>query len=131
MKKANGTGFYFLIIAAILSVAACIMYGSVMYRYQPVYYMLGAAIALGCLAVVLTFAMGGKGIFTLVPVINAALMASAAVWSASLMVNQIGYVVAGLDGMETINGFVYFCVVCVISMLLYIIASFAPLYKEV
>lgn len=130
MKKANGTGFYILVVAAILSVVACVMYGSVMYKYQPVYYMLGAAIALGCLAVVLTFVMGSKGIFTLVPVINAALMASAAVWSASLMVNQIGYVVAGLDGMETINGFVYFCVVCVISMLLYIIAAFAPLYKE-
>ena len=130
MKKANGIGFYFMTIATILAIVACVMYGSVMYKYQPVYIMLGVAIALGVLAVVLTFAMGGKGVFGIVPVINAALMGSAAVWSASLMVNQIGYVVAGLDGMETINGFVYFCVVAVIAMLFYIIASFAPMYKE-
>lgn len=130
MKKANGIGFYFMAIAAVLAIVACVMYGSVMYKYQPVYYMLIAAIVLGVLAIVLTLVMGGKGIFGLVPVINAALMASAAVWSGSLMVNQIGYVVAGLDGMETINGFIFFCVLCVVGMLLNIIASFAPMYKE-
>ena len=130
MKKANGIGFYFLAIATVLAIVACVLYGSVMYKLPAVYGFLGAAIALGCLAVVLSLAMGGKGIFSVVPVINAALMGSAAVWSASLMVNQIGYVVAGLDGMETISGFITFCVLCVIAMLLNIIASFAPLYKE-
>ena len=66
----------------------------------------------------------------LIPIVNAALLASAAVWGASLMVNQISYVVAGLDGMDTIQGFIVFAVLCVCGMLLNIIAAFLPAAKE-
>ena len=43
------------------------------------------------------------------------------------MVNQIGYVVSGLDGVETIQSFIIFCVICVLGMLLNIVASFLPM----
>ena len=46
------------------------------------------------------------------------------------MVNQIGYVVAGLDGMETIMGWVYFLAVTVVAMLVSVIASFLPMARE-
>ena len=62
--------------------------------------------------------------------LNAALMASAAVWSASVMVNQIGYVISGLDGMDTIISFIIFCSLAVVGMILNIVASFLPVVKE-
>lgn len=130
MKKNKAVGFYFAAIAAVLSVVGVVLYGSVMYRYTPVYYMLGAAIAVAVIGLGGTLAMGHKALFSAVPVINAALSASAAVWAASLMVNQIGYVIAGLDDMSTINSWIVFMVITVAAMLLNIIASFLPMAKE-
>ena len=65
-----------------------------------------------------------------IPVVNAALMASAAVWGASVMVNQIGYVISGLDGMDTIMSFIIFCSLAVVGMIINIVASFLPVAKE-
>lgn len=127
MNKKKAGGFYLTIAAAVLAIVGAVLYGSVMYKMNEVYILLAAAIVLGVLAFVLT---GKTALVNLVPVVNAVLMASAAVWSANLMVNQIGYVIAGLDGIDTIQGFIVFCVIAVIGMLLNIIASFMPMAKE-
>lgn len=127
MNKKKAGGFYLTIAAAVLAIVGVVLYGSVMYKMNEVYILLAAAILLGVLAFVLT---GKNSIANLIPVVNAVLMASAAVWSANLMINQIGYVIAGLDGMDTIQSFVVFCVIAVIAMLLNIIASFMPMAKE-
>ncbi len=127
MNKKKAGGFYLTILAAILAIVGIFLYGSVMYKMKAVYILLAVAIVLGVLAFILA---GRTSIANVVPVINAALMASAAVWSASLMVNQIGYVIAGLDGMDTIQGFITFCVVAVVGMLLNIVASFMSMAKE-
>lgn len=127
MNKKKAGGFYLTIAAAVLAIVGAVLYGSVMYKMNEVYILLAAAIVLGVLAFVLA---GKTALINLVPVVNAALMASAAVWSANLMVNQIGYVIAGLDGMDTIQGFIVFCVIAVVAMLLNIIASFMPMAKE-
>ncbi|WP_373214523.1 hypothetical protein [Ruminococcus sp. 5_1_39BFAA] len=127
MNKKKAGGFYLTIAAAVLAIVGAVLYGSVMYKMNEVYILLAAAIVLGVLAFVLA---GKTALVNLVPVVNAALMASAAVWSANLMVNQIGYVIAGLDGMDTIQGFIVFCVIAVVAMLLNIIASFMPMAKE-
>ena len=131
MKKTKfSAGFYFTILAAILAAVGIFMYRSVMYTQSKVTYLLIAAVVLGALQLVLTLAMGHKGIFSVVSVINAALTALAAVYGAELMVNQIGYVVSGLDGISTINSWIYFTVVAVIAMILNIIASFLPQATE-
>ncbi len=127
MKKDRALGVYLVCVAAIIALVAAILYKNVMYRYQPVYYFLIGAIVLGVVAFLLAKAV--PLLAGLIPVINAALMACAAVWGASLMVNQIGYVVAGLDGMDTIQGFIVFAVLCVVGMLLNIIAAFMPAAK--
>lgn len=127
MNKKKAGGFYLTIAAAVLAVVGAVLYGSVMYKMKEVYILLAAAIVLGILAFVLT---GKTALANVIPVVNAALMASAAVWSANLMINQIGYVIAGLDGVNTIQGFIVFCVIAVIGMLLNIIASFMPMAKE-
>ena len=46
------------------------------------------------------------------------------------MVNQIGYVISGLDGMDTIMSFIIFCSLAVVGMLVNIVASFLPIAKE-
>ena len=99
-----------------------------MYTFQPVYYFLAGAIVLA----VLSFVLVGfyKVITGFIPDVNAVLMASAAVWSASVMVNQIGYVVSGLDGIDTIMSFIIFCSIAVVGMILNIVASFLPVAKE-
>lgn len=127
MNKKKAGGFYLTIAAAVLAIVGAVLYGSVMYKMNEVYILLAAAIVLGVLAFVLT---GKTALANFIPVVNAVLMASAAVWSANLMVNQIGYVIAGLDGIDTIQGFIVFCVTAVIGMLLNIIASFMPMAKE-
>ncbi len=99
-----------------------------MYTFQPVYYFLAGAIVLAVLSFVL---VGFNKVITgFIPVVNAVLMASAAVWSASVMVNQIGYVVSGLDGIDTIMSFIIFCSIAVVGMILNIVASFLPVAKE-
>lgn len=127
MNKKKAGGFYLTLVAAVLAIVGVILYGSVMYKMNAVYILLAAAIVLGILAVILT---GKTAAVNLIPVVNAVLMASAAVWSANLMVNQIGYVIAGLDGVDTIQSFIVFCVLAVIAMLLNIVASFMPMVKE-
>lgn len=127
MNKKKAGGFYLTLAAAVLALAGVVLYGSVMYKMNAVYILLAAAIVLGVLAFVLT---GKSTVVSLIPVVNAVLMASAAVWSANLMINQIGYVIAGLDGVDTIQSFIVFCVIAVIGMLLNIIASFLPMAKE-
>ena len=127
MNKKKAGGFYLTLAAAVLAVVGVILYGSVMYRMNAVYILLAAAIVFGALAFVLT---GKTVLASLIPVVNAVLMASAAVWSANLMVNQIGYVISGLDGIDTIMSFIVFCALAVIGMLLNIIASFLPMARD-
>ena len=123
-KTKKAMGYYLTIAAAVLAIVGALLYGSVMYKLTLVYCFLAAAIVLG----VVTAVFAGKNkLVNIIPIINGALMASAAVWSASLMVNQIGYVVSGLDGVETIQSFIIFCVICVLGMLLNIVASFLPM----
>ena len=127
MKNKKASASFLIVLAGVLAIVSILLYGKLMYTYQPVYYMLGGAIVLALAG----FALSGKlpkfsGYF---PICVAALLASAAVWGSQLMVNQIGYVVAGLDGIETIMPWIYFLAVTVIGMLLSIVASFLPMAK--
>ena len=94
-KTKKSIGLYLTLVAGIIAIVEAIFYGKVMYTFQPVYYFLAGAIVLAVLSFVL---VGFNKVITgFIPVVNAVLMASAAVWSASVMVNQIGYVVSGLE----------------------------------
>lgn len=126
-KNKKSIGLYLTLVAGIIAIVEAVYYGKV-YTFQPVYYFLAAAIVLAVLSFVL---VGFNKVITgFIPVVNAALMANAAVWSASVMVNQIGYVISGLDGMDTIISFIIFCSLAVVGMILNIVASFLPVAKE-
>ncbi|HCI73972.1 MAG TPA: hypothetical protein DHV42_05460 [Lachnospiraceae bacterium] len=127
MKKERTLGVYLVIAGAIVAAVAAILYRGVMYKYQPVYFFLiGTIILAACMWALATVSPMISG---LIPVVNAALMASAVVWGTSLMVNQIGYVYAGLDGVDTIMGYIIFVIFAVIGMIMNILAAFLPVVR--
>ena len=113
---------FLTLVAGILAIVAAILYRGVMYRFQPVYIMLIAAAVIAALRYVLSGFM--PRVASYFPICIAALLASAAVWGTQLMVNQLGYVVAGLDGASTIMTWVYFMGFTVVGLVLTIIAAF-------
>lgn len=122
--KDKAVGFYFTLVAAILSVAGLILYNSVMYRLPYVFAFCIVSVILTIIVIVSSLAGKTASLFQYLPVINATLMACAAVWGIYLMVNQIGYVIAALDSKSTIMGLIYFETVTILSMLINIVGSF-------
>ena len=121
-KFKRGLSVYLTVVAGILAIVAAILYRGVMYRYQPVYYMLIAAAVIACVRYVLAGFM--PRVASYLPICMAVLLASAAVWGTQLMVNQLGYVYAGLDGVSTIMTWIYFVGFAAAGMVLSIVASF-------
>lgn len=126
-KNVRSVGVYLTLAGGIIAAVSMFLYTKVMYRLSIVNYFLIGAIVLAVLAVILAGVV--PVIANLIPVAGAALMASAAVWGTNLMVNQIGYVYAGLDGMNTITGWIIFLVACLIGMILNVVAAFLPSAK--
>lgn len=122
----KAAGFYLTAAAAVAALAGIFVYGTVMYKFTPVYVLLAAAVVVEVAAVVLRI----KRLSEVIPVINAVLTASAAVWSAMVMVNQIGYVIASLDPVSTITSYIVYLAVAIAAMLINIVAAFMNQEKE-
>lgn len=123
----KAVGFYLTAAAAVLTLAGIVVYGTVMYKFTPVYILLAAAVVAEIVSVVMK-----KQVFCeVIPIINAVLTASAAVWSAMVMVNQIGYVIASLDPISTITTYIVYLAVAIAAMLFNIIAAFMNQEKEI
>ena len=127
MKNKLGIGVILALLAGILAAVAAGLYMTVMYKMTQVYYFLIGATVLALVG----FAIATKvpKLAGYIPVIMAALLAFAAVRGTELMVNQLGYVVAGLDGMDTIMSYIQFVSVTAAAMLISIIASFTKMAK--
>ena len=121
-KNKLGFGAYMSIVAGILAIVACVLYRTVMYQYQPVFYMLiGAAV----LAVVgLLIAKSVPTLANYIPILMVFLLFSTIVWGSMLMVNQIGYVIAGLDGVDTILSYFIFVGFTLAAGVVALIAAF-------
>lgn len=123
----KAVGFYLTAAAAVLALVGIFVYGTVMYKFTPVYILLAAAVVAEIVSVVMK-----KQVFCeVIPIINAVLTASAAVWSAMVMVNQIGYVIASLDPISTITTYIVYLAVAIVAMLFNIIAAFMNQEKEI
>lgn len=127
--KNKTIGFYMTLLAAILSIVACVLYVKVMYTLPVVYVFCVAAVVLTVIVIAASAKKTESKLYGLLPVANAILMASAAVGGVNLMVNELGYVVAGLDSFDSIISFVIFEAFAVVSMILNIVASFMKQYK--
>lgn len=118
---ANKSGsFYATGLAAILSLVSLIVYTNVMYTYTLIYVLLVAALVLEVLPLFLNNAI----LTGVVPVVNAVLMGAAGMGSAVVMVNQIAYVVTGLDQMSTITSYIVFASVAIVAMVVNVVAAF-------
>ena len=124
--KNRGVGFYFTLIACILAAVDLFLYGKVMYTMPVVYGVLIAVIVVEVVAIVLN----KPALNALLPLIGAVLLGYAAAKSFYVMVNQIGYVIAALDTIDTIYSFIVFVAVAVVGMLLYMIAGFLKQTKN-
>ncbi|MDO4647615.1 MAG: hypothetical protein Q4B26_03110 [Eubacteriales bacterium] len=121
-------GFYGTLCAAILSLAAMIVYRGVLYRMPVVFALLGITVVLTVLA---AFLSGKKWeVLNYLASVNAVLTACAAIIAVALMVNQVAYVVSGLDPMKTIMSFVVYEILAVIALLINLISSFGFYTKQ-
>ncbi|MCD7880616.1 MAG: hypothetical protein LUG47_02865 [Clostridiales bacterium] len=118
--KNKSGGFYLTILAAILTIVALIAYSNVMYTYSTITVLLVIALVLELLPLL----WNNEVLTGAAPVLNAALLASAGMWSASVMVNQIAYVVSGLDEVSTIVSYIVYAAVTIVGILLNIAAAF-------
>ena len=121
-KNKLGFGAYMSIVAGILAIVACVLYRTVMYQYQPVFYMLSGAAVLAVVG--LLIAKSAPTLANYIPILMVFLLFSAAVWGTMLMVNQIGYVIAGLDGVDTIFSYFMFVGFTLAAGLVALIAAF-------
>ena len=128
-KNKLGAAAFLSLVAGGLSLVDIFLYRTVMYTYQPVFFMLAGAIVVAVLGCLLARVV--PTIANYFPICLVFLLASALVWGAMLMVNQIGYVIAGLDGIDTIMSFIIFEVVCCVALLVALISAFLSQTKEV
>ena len=122
MKQERKRGTFFTLIAGILAVVASIVYITVMYKLPIVFIALIAAAALSAASY-----MGvNKVVTTLAPAVVAFLSATAIIWAVNPMVNQLGYVVSGLDDISTVITLIISGALMVASMIIAIVAAFMP-----
>ncbi|MCR4904226.1 MAG: hypothetical protein K6A23_15315 [Butyrivibrio sp.] len=114
-------------VACILSLVAIIIYAFVLYKLPVVFVFLIAAVVLGAVYVMSGIKDMAKPVMGIIPWLNSVLTAGALVAGVYLMVNQIGYVIASLDTVDTILAFIIFEVVTAIAMIVNIVSSFMPM----
>ena len=126
-KNKIGIGVILALVAGILAAVAAGLYMGVMYKKTLVYFLLIGATVLALVG--LAIATKVPKLSGYIPVAMAFLLAFAAVRGTELMVNQLGYVVAGLDGVDTIMSYIQFVAVTAAAMLISILASFTKMAK--
>ena len=126
MMKNRAFGFYLTLVACVLALIDIILYTRVMYKMASVFVLLIVIILIeGCALV-----LNNKFLNDWLPVIQAALLGFTAARSFYVMVNQIGYVIAGLDTMDTIQPLIVFVAVALVAMLICILSAFLRQQKE-
>ena len=99
MKKMNGVmkmknktiGFYMTLIAAILSIVACVLYGSVMYTLPVVYVFCVIAAVLAVVVIIFSVFKPGREAYDFLSFVYFLLMVSAAVWLSKTRIITVKY----------------------------------------
>ena len=123
-------GFILNFLAGILSLVGIIVYSMVMYKLKIVYVFLAIAVVLTAVALTQNIKNKHNIITEAIGWLNSMLTAAALIGGVYLMVNQIGYVIAKLDTVNTILAFIIFEVIAFVAMLLNIISSFMAVQKN-
>lgn len=128
MKK-YGSASLLTIIVCVLAVVARVLYDKVSNTDVIVTYLLYGVIGVAVVGLILVQFL--PRVANYIPIVLAALMASVAVWATGPMVNQLGWVVAGLDEFSVLMPYIYFMACAVLGLLVSIIAAFLPMSRRV
>ena len=124
--KNRGIGFILTLVACALALVDIIVYTQVMYTLPVIFVFLAGAIVIEGAA----FFINNRILNNLLPVILAVLLGASAAGSFYVMVNQLGYVVAALDTVDTIISFIVFVSIAVAAMIICWISGFMKQEKE-
>ena len=120
MMKDRKIGSYMTLVAGILAIAALVVYIFVMYKLPIVF----VALILSGVAAACSFSGKVPVLTKIAPVLLAFLLATAIIWAVNPMVNQLGYVVSGLDDISTVMALLISGGIMVIAMILAIVSAF-------
>ncbi|MBO5620934.1 MAG: hypothetical protein J5959_04825 [Butyrivibrio sp.] len=124
--KNRGIGFILTLVACALALVDIIVYTQVMYTLPVIFVFLAGVIVIEGAA----FFINNRILNNLLPVILAVLLGASAAGSFYVMVNQLGYVVAALDTVDTIISFIVFVSIAVAAMIIRWISGFMKQEKE-
>ena len=127
MKQANGkssVGRILTAIAAVAALASLILYHGVLNRTKVPYVAVAVSLVVFVLLTLVSRRTDSMLPARAIAFLNAALLAAALITGIGPMVNQMGFVVAGLDTVSTISSLIAFAACSAAAMLLNIIASF-------
>ncbi len=130
MLKNKALGFYLSAVTAILAVVGVVLYGGVQYQDKLVTGLLIAAIVVGVLTVGASFAGSGLEALNLLPIVSSILLLVADGLAAGPMVREVANVIAGLNPMDTIQGWITFTVLTAVAWLLSVVATFGGVTKK-
>jgi hypothetical protein len=131
MKKQSkvSTGFYLDVVATVLLIAALAAYVTVMNTRLLCFAAMAVGLLFGVIGPVGIKLAGGKELLQWMPCVAAVLAGFAAMSSATVMVDPIGYVVSGLYLFSDIQSYVIYLALAVAAIVLYLIAGFVRLSK--
>lgn len=124
----KSAGMIIMCIAVVVCIVSVILYGKSYNTTKNAYIFLIASAVVGLIS-----ALGAQKLpklFNWGAPIAAVLACAGIAYSATVMADPIGYVIAGLYSMDTLTGFITFGVVALVAWLLYIVAGFTGMAKE-
>ena len=127
--KNKAFGSYLAGAAAVLSLVAVIVYGSVSIKNSSVTGLLIGAIVLAAASFVLSKLVENSWIVALLPVATTAVLTLAIGNAFTPMVDQLGFVMSGLDPFSTIADFVTYVVIAAVAMLVSLVSCFVSFEK--
>lgn len=129
IMKNKALGSYLACAVAVLSLVAVIIYGSVSLKEASVNGLMIGAIVLAAASFFLSKLLENSWICALLPVATTAVLTLAVGNAFIPMIDQLGFVVSGLDPFSTIAGFVTFAAVTVVAMLISLVSCFVSFEK--
>lgn len=127
--KNKAIGSYLSAASAVLSLVAVFTYGSVLVRTGSVTPLVIAAIVTAAASFGIGKLVDKNWIAALLPIATPVLLTFAIGNAFVPMIDQLGFVVSGLDPVSTITGFVAFVVIALVAMIASLVACFTRFEK--
>lgn len=122
--KNKALGFYLAAVAAVLSLVGVIVYNSVLIKESTVTTLMIIAIVLCAGTAVLSKLIDKQWIVALLPVASSAVLTFAIGTAFTPMIDQIAYVISGLDPISTISALIAFVVIAVVALIASVVSCF-------